>query len=164
MGNTLEVGKVQIYTGDGKGKTTAALGLALRAMGHGLRVTMLQFAKKLECSEHIQARRMGLEIVQADAATPRLCAEQILDRAFELQRSGACDVLILDEVGAALSCGLIEVADIERLVAERPERQELVLTGRGLERLAYLADLVTEMVPLKHYFDEGLLARKGIEY
>ena len=159
---SLEVGKVQIYTGDGKGKTTAALGLAFRAMGYGLDVLMLQFAKKLHCSEHDAAQRFGLTIVQADRATPEACAAQIMELARE--RTGSVDVLILDEVGEAMRRGFVTRSDIEDLIAHKPETTELVMTGRGLLPLADLADLVTEMRPIKHYFDEGLLARKGIEY
>lgn len=159
---SLEVGKVQIYTGDGKGKTTAALGLAFRAMGYGLDVLMLQFAKKLHCAEHDAAERFGLKIVQATRETPEECAAQIMELARE--RIGTVDVLILDELGEAMRRGFVTCADVEELIALKPATTELVLTGRGLKPLADLADLVTEMVPVKHYFDEGLLARRGIEY
>ena len=144
---SLEVGKVQIYTGDGKGKTTAALGLAMRAKGYGLDVLMLQFAKKLHCAEH---------------DTPEACAEQIIELARE--QISQVDVLILDELGEAMRRGFVTREDVEGLIALKPATTELVLTGRGLLPLADLADLVTEMRPVKHYFDEGLLARQGIEY
>ena len=156
---SLEVGKVQIYTGDGKGKTTAALGLALRATGYGLDVLMLQFAKKLHCAEHDAAPRLGLRIVQADRDTPEACAAQIMEIARE--QISAVDVLILDELGEAMRRGFVTREDVDAL---KPVTTELVLTGRGLLPLADLADLVTEMRPVKHYFDEGLLARQGIEY
>ena len=159
---SLETGKVQIYTGDGKGKTTAALGLAFRAMGYGLDVLMLQFAKKLHCSEHDAAERFGLEIVQADRPTPEACARQIMELARK--RIGSVDILILDELGEAMRRGFVTREDIEDLIARKPATTELVMTGRGLLPLADLADLVTEMRSVKHYFDEGLLARKGIEY
>ena len=156
---SLGVGKVQIYTGDGKGKTTAALGLALRATGYGLNVLMLQFAKKLHCAEHDAAPRLGLRIVQANRDTPEACAAQIMELARE-----QVDVLILDELGEAMRRGFVTREDVEALIAMKPTTTELVLTGRGLLPLADLADLVTEMRPVKHYFDEGLLARQGIEY
>lgn len=159
---SLEVGKVQIYTGDGKGKTTAALGLAFRAMGFGLNVCMLQFSKKLHCAEHDAAERFGLPIIQADRATPEECAAQIMELARE--KISESDVLILDELGEAMRRGFVTREDMEGLVAVKPLTTELVLTGRDLLPLADLADLVTEMRPVKHYFDEGLLARQGIEY
>lgn len=177
----LDTGKVQIYTGDGKGKTTAAMGLAFRATGYGLNVLMLQFVKKLHCSEHDAAARFGLPILQATRPTPAECAQQIMEMArravstedqasapaspdCELPCPTPVDVLILDEVGEAMRRGLVTREDIEHLIALKPQTTELVLTGRGLTPLADLADLVTEMRPIKHYFDEGLLARKGIEY
>ncbi|MDY2777855.1 MAG: cob(I)yrinic acid a,c-diamide adenosyltransferase [Collinsella sp.] len=163
----LDCGKVQIYTGDGKGKTTAALGLAFRALGYGLDVHMLQFAKKLRCSEHEAAERFGLKITQATMPTPKECADEILSLAHDAlgsRGSDPVDVLILDEVGEAMRRGFVTREDIERLIEAKPDTTELVLTGRGLLPLADLADLVTEMRPIKHYFDEGLLARKGIEY
>ena len=158
----LEVGKVQIYTGDGKGKTTAALGLALRATGYGLNVLMLQFAKKPRCAEHDAVPRLGLRIVQADRDTPEACAAQIMELARE--QISQVNVLILDELGEAMRRGFVTRENVEGLIALKPATTELVLTGRGLPPLTDLADLVTEMRPVKHYFDEGLLARQGIEY
>ena len=137
---SLEVGKVQIYTGDGKGKTTAAVGLALRATGYGLDVLMLQFAKKLHCAEHDAAPRLGLRIVQADRDTPEACAAQILELARE--QISQVDVLILDELGEAMRRGFVTRGDVEALIAIKPATTELVLTGRGLLPLADLADLV----------------------
>ena len=167
----LECGKVEIYTGDGKGKTTAALGLAFRAMGYGLDVLMLQFAKKLRCAEHEAAERFGMRIVQGSRETPEDCAAEIMELAREAlcESSGMAgaapvDVLILDELGEAMRRGFVTRADVEELIALKPATTELLLTGRGLLPLADLADLVTEMRPIKHYFDQGLLARKGIEY
>ena len=159
---SLEVGKVQIYTGDGKGKTTAALGLALRATGYGLNVLRLQSAKKLHCAEHDAAPRLGLRTVQADRDMPEACAAQIMELARE--QINQVDMLIMDELGEAMRRGFVTREDVEGLIALKPATTELVLTGRGLLPLANLADLVTEMRPIKHYFDEGLLARQGIEY
>ena len=115
---SLEVGKVQIYTGDGKGKTTAALGLALRATGYGLNVLMLQFAKKLHCAEHDAAPRLGLRIVQADRDTPEACAAQIMELARE--QISQVDVLILDELGEAMRRGFVTREDVEALIAMKP--------------------------------------------
>ena len=175
----MEQGLLHLYWGDGKGKTTAALGLSLRARGLGLDVLFLQFAKKLVCAEHEIAPQIGLEIAQATRETPELCAQQILNLAHWAlapagdapdasipiaARNKPVDVLVLDEVGYAMHRGYVTRADIEKLIASKPATTELVLTGRGLLDLADRADLVTEMVPIKHYFDEGLLARRGIEY
>lgn len=123
---------------------------------------MLQFAKKLHCAEHDAAPRLGLRIVQADRDTPEACAAQIMELARE--QISQVDVLILDELGEAMRRGFVTHEDVEALIAMKPTATELVLTGRGLLPLADLADLVTEMRPVKHYFDEGLLARQGIEY
>ena len=123
---------------------------------------MLQFAKKLHCAEHDAAPRLGLRIVQADRDTPEACAEQIMELARE--QISQVDVLILDELGEAMRRGFVTREDVEELIAMKPDTTELILTGRGLLHLADLADLVTEMRPIKHYFDEGLLARQGIEY
>ena len=163
----LDCGRVQIYTGDGKGKTTAALGLAFRALGYGLNVLMLQFAKKLRCAEHDEAERVGLRIVQGTRGTPEARADEIMDlarRALGEEGGEPVDILILDELGEAMRRGFVTRSDVEALIGRKPATTELVLTGRGLLPLADLADLVTEMRPVKHYFDEGLLARRGIEY
>lgn len=123
---------------------------------------MLQFAKKLHCAEHDAAPRLGLRIVQADRDTPEACAAQIMELARE--QISQVDVLILDELGEAMRRGFVTCEDVEALIAIKPATTKLVLPGRGLLPLADLADLVTEMRPVKHYFDEGLLARQGIEY
>ncbi len=123
---------------------------------------MLQLAKKLHCAEHDAAPRLGLRIVQADRDTPEACAAQIMELARE--QISKVDVLILDELGEAMRRGFVTREDVEKLIAMKPDTTELILTGRGQLPLADLADLVAEMRPVKHYFDEGLLARQGIEY
>ena len=105
---------------------------------------------------------MGLRTVQADHDTPEACAAQILELARE--QISQVDALILDELGEAMRRGFVTRKDVESLIAIKPAITKLVLPGRGLLPLADLADLVTEMRPVKHYFDEGLLARQGIEY
>lgn len=161
----LDTGKVQIYTGDGKGKTTAAIGLMFRASGYGLRTKMYQFIKKMHCSEHEAADRLGFEIIQAKAQDPREAVREILSNASRDLENDSLDLLIIDEVGEALRRGYLSRSDIETLIELKSDTCELVLTGRGLiEPLGDLADLITEMKAVKHYFDQGLLARKGIEY
>jgi cob(I)alamin adenosyltransferase len=169
-------GYVQVYTGDGKGKTTAALGLALRALGHDLRVVLVQFMKADPTwGEIVAARRLGLEVIQAGldhwvrkgkATADDLAAAALgLARARDLVLSGRFDVVVLDELVTALYFELIPLADVLALVADKPAHTELVITGRRAPaELIAAADLATEMRPLKHYFDAGVEAREGIEY
>ena len=159
---SLEVGKVQIYTGDGKGKTTAALGLALRYL----------LACELQnlCSAGLGRVAVGLYDAQTQTGRGIVFgAVQLLgklkhEHVKSIARGAQVDVLILDELGEAMRRGFVTREDMEALIAIKPATTELVLTCRGLLPLADLADLVTEMRPVKHYFDEGLLARQGIEY
>lgn len=161
----LTTAKVQIYTGDGKGKTTAALGLMFRAHGYGLKSRMYQFVKKMHCSEHIAAEDLGFDIMQSKCADPLQAAKDILVKASEDLKHNRIDLLILDETGEAMRRGYVSRNDIEELLLLRPQTTEVVFTGRGLtEQIGDLADLITEMKSIKHYFDQGLLARKGIEY
>lgn len=174
---SLKQGQVQIYTGNGKGKTTAALGLALRAVGRGLKVCMIQFIKGGgQYGEHLAAEKLAplLTIHQTgrdgwinkeklDPEDIRIALET-LELAFTVLSSGEYDLVILDEINGAAWFGLIEVDDILRLIATRPDTVELVLTGRSADdRLIEVADLVTEMREIKHYYQQGLPARIGIE-
>jgi cob(I)alamin adenosyltransferase len=168
-------GYVQVYTGDGKGKTTAALGLALRSAGAGLKVFIGQFIKSAPYSE-IKALERFSDLItikqfgrgcfirgnpcQADIDM----ACQALEAIGAALRSGEYDVVIADEANVAFGCKLISEQDLVALIDSRPPHVELVLTGRNappavIER----ADLVTEMKPVKHYYDKGVMARKGIE-
>ena len=168
-------GLVQVYTGEGKGKTTAALGLALRAVGQGMKVIVIQFIKgDSSCGEHLFARKhQPFDIVclnKGDSFTQtpaelRPVTEQTLAFAEDTLQKGEYDVVILDEIFIALSKGLITTPQIVALMAKKPAKVELVLTGRGAPReVIERADLVTEMVAVKHPFDRGIRARKGIEY
>lgn len=163
---------LHVYTGDGKGKTTAALGLALRTVGHGMRARVIQFIKAdPKTGELTSARRLDeLEIVQSGAGfvrgepkeEDRLAAADAMRLARE--SLGGLDLLVLDEVNVAVRKGLVEVQDLLDL-AERAGRTELVFTGRGADaRLVERADYVTEMKKVKHPFDEGSAARRGVEY
>lgn len=173
----LERGYVQIYTGDCKGKTTAALGLALRAVGRGLSVCMIQFMKGGgPYGEHLAAERLAplLRIiptgrpgwVNRDDPDPAdvSAAQEALRLARRALREEEWDILILDEICGAISFGLIPVTDVMALIDEKPLRTELVLTGRNAPpELVDRADLVTEMRMVKHYYRAGVPARIGIE-
>ncbi|MEN6428551.1 MAG: cob(I)yrinic acid a,c-diamide adenosyltransferase [Phycisphaerales bacterium] len=171
----LERGYVQVYTGDGKGKTTAAIGLAIRAAGAGLRVFFAQFIKGLAYSEiealsrfadRITVEQFGRgcfirgEPQQADIQA----ACHGLARIVEAIREGDYDLVILDEAIVAVECRLFPVERLLELIADKPEHVELVLTGRyACNALLEKADLVTEMREVKHYYRQGIGGRRGIE-
>lgn len=170
-------GKVHVITGPGKGKTTAAFGMALRAAGHGLRVCIVQFLKTgMTTGEVVAVRRIReIQVHQfgtgrfVDPKNPseedrRLAGEALAFAKHQLEKR-ACDMLILDEVNTALSFGLIDKAMLEDLIASRGEGVELVLTGRNADdSVIALADYVSFVENRKHPFKEGLRARLGIEY
>ena len=168
-------GFVQVYTGDGKGKTTAALGLALRAAGAGLRVYFGQFIKNADYSEIKALARFadcitvrqfgrGCFLLTEPAPEDRAAARRALDAIGLALVSGGYDLVIADEANVAVTLGLIEANDLVSLIDRRPEQVELVLTGRGApDAVLARADLVTEMRCVRHYYDRGVLARQGIE-
>ncbi|MBF0317389.1 MAG: cob(I)yrinic acid a,c-diamide adenosyltransferase [Nitrospirae bacterium] len=168
-------GYVQVYTGNGKGKTTAAVGLAVRAAGCGLRVFFGQFVKSLHSGElHCMQRLDGLIDIQqygrgfirgTPGAEDIEAAEKGLSQARAAVLSTDYQVVILDEINVALALGLLELHEVVGLIQDRPQSVELVLTGRGAEqKVIELADLVTEFKEIKHYFNKGVTARHGIEY
>jgi len=172
----LEHGCVQVYTGNGKGKTTAALGLALRAVGRGLKVCVFQFIKGGgRYGEHIAAEKLAplLTIIQTgrpgwvntkDITEDRQVAQEALVRAEELLTSAEFDLFICDEINGAVGFGLIDVEQVLELISRKPEKTELVLTGRNAhQQVIDAADLVTEMREIKHYYKAGVPARTGIE-
>lgn len=172
----LDQGCVQVYTGNGKGKTTASLGLALRAVGRGLKVCVFQFIKGGgRYGEHLAAEKLAplMTIIQTgrpgwvntdDISEDRRTAQEGLARAEELLVSGEFDLFICDEIIGATGFGLIDVEQVLELIRRRPEKTELVLTGRNAdERIIAAADLVTEMREIKHYYKAGVQARTGIE-
>jgi cob(I)alamin adenosyltransferase len=168
-------GYVQVYTGNGKGKTTASLGLAFRAAGAGFKVFIAQFIKKGRYSEHkalerfadlITVRQYGGGFILNDKPTEAdiEAARKGLAEIGEAIRSEKYDVVIVDEVNVALYYHLIDVEDVLRWIREKPTGVELVLTGRNAdERVIAEADLVTEMKEVKHYYTKGVQARVGIE-
>jgi len=176
MQTALKQGYVQVYTGNGKGKTTAAMGLALRAVGAGLRVWVGQFLKAGNYSEIKGLGKLGksLTVHQFGAGkfvrgkpsdADRRAAKTGLERALTVLTGGRADVVILDEILVAVAVGVLSVDDVLGLMALRPPTVELVLTGRGVDpRIRREADLVTEMRPVRHYYQKGVCARRGIEW
>lgn len=173
---SLELGCVQVYTGNGKGKTTASLGLALRAVGRGLKVCVFQFIKGGgRYGEHLAAEKLAplLTIIQTgrpgwintkDITEDRRVAQEAFVQARELLTSGEFDLFICDEINGAAGFGLIDIEQVLELISRKPEKTELVLTGRNAdERVIEAADLVTEMREIKHYYKAGVPARTGIE-
>ena len=173
----LERGCVQVYTGNCKGKTTAALGLAFRAVGRGLKVVMIQFMKGGgPYGEHLAAKRLAPEFtiistgregwVNKDNPAKEDVDLAVAALALAKEKLLSCeyDMVILDEVNGAVGFGLITVDDLLELIRIRPERVELVLTGREADpKVIKAADLVTEMLEVKHYYKAGVPSRIGIE-
>lgn len=176
----LNHGYIQIYTGDGKGKTTASLGLALRALGHGWKVLILQFTKGDKGTSYGEiasaAKFLGnLDVMQFGmdrvVYSHNVCMDDYKEarRGWEIAKnainSGEYQLVILDEINICTDMNMIKVSEIKDTLLNKPEQLEIVLTGRRAHpELIALAHLVTEMHPIKHYFDTGVLARKGIEY
>jgi cob(I)alamin adenosyltransferase len=185
----LTKGLVQVYMGAGKGKTTAALGLAVRAAGHGLRTCLVQFMKKgWESGERTALAKLAPEIevhvfgaaewgdrTQASPDTPwwglppseedRAQAREAFEFARRAATGGDWDIVVLDEVFAAVKYGLVSVEDILGLMRAKSPRVELVLTGREAPpEVVAAADLVTDMKAVKHPFEQGVEARMGIEH
>ena len=167
-------GLVIVHTGDGKGKTTAALGLALRAFGAGLRVLILQFIKGKKDSGELKALKLlGVEVRQCglgfitkeNFAEQKKSARAAIELAQKEILSSAWDLIILDEINYAVKFGLLEAAEILSLIKIRPPELHLVFTGRNaLPELIEVADLVTEMKLIKHPFQKGIAAQSGIEF
>ena len=163
----MKQGYVQVYTGDGKGKTTAAVGLAMRAAAAGLRVYFCQFMKYGPTGELDAFRLFGDRIVAEQFGTGgELSAPDPEDDAQAARRGlAAAREVVLDEANVADSLGYFEPDALVDLALERPETVELVVTGRGASgTLMAVADLVTEMREVKHYYEEGVIARRGIEF
>lgn len=179
----LEKGLIQIYTGDGKGKTTAAFGLAMRIAGHGGKALIYQFLKPdtLNLGERkiIESHCEGVVVKWLDEPwdmrrsgndeerrqSVRGAIHGVMQELETAAHERYYDVIVLDEIVFCLNQGLVDMDDVRNLIKNRSEQVEIVMTGRGAsDELIELADLVTEMRPIKHPFDNGVQARKGIEY
>ncbi len=173
----LQKGYVQIYTGDGKGKTTASLGLALRAAGAGMKTMIIQFMKGQHYSELDAVKKLDGLISIEQYGSKKFCkpdgeyfdehydlARKGLARAYEALADDTLSIVILDELITSLIFELVTVDEIKDIISKKPANKELILTGRRAPReLIDICDLVTEMREIKHYYTQGVEARVGIE-
>jgi cob(I)alamin adenosyltransferase len=176
----MESGLIIVYTGKGKGKTTAALGMALRAIGHNYKICMIQFikgswhygemssSKKLEPDFELTAVGKGFVGI-LDDKTPKEVHQKIAKEAIEIAKekiiSEKYNIIILDEINYAVNLGLVELADVLNLIKNKPQGVTLVLTGNHVKQeIIDAADLVTEMKEIKHPFQRGIRAKKGIDF
>lgn len=176
----MESGLIIVYTGKGKGKTTAALGMALRAIGHNYKICMIQFikgswhygemssSKKLEPDFELTAVGKGFVGI-LDDKTPKEVHQKIAKEAIEIAKekiiSEKYNIIILDEINYAVNLGLVELADVLDLIKNKPQGITLVLTGNHVKQeIIDVADLVTEMKEIKHPFQRGIRAKKGIDF
>lgn len=173
---SLQRGIVMLFTGDGKGKTTAALGAAMRAAGHGARVFMIQFMKgrlygELVSAEHLEnffieqhGRDEFVDPENPEAVDIKL-AEKGWARVLEIVENESPDMIILDEINIAVSFGLIPLERVVEFVRNKPEGLDLILTGRyAPDEFLEISDTVTEMREVKHHYNSGIKMRKGIEF
>lgn len=168
-------GYLQIYTGDGKGKTTAAIGLAVRAAGHNMTTYIGQFMKGMHYGELTAIKKISQITIEQYggnccirkedvAEIHRVQAEEGLARSIAAIHSGRYDLVVLDEINVAVWFELLSVSDVLALIANRPANLELILTGRRAPReLIDRADIVSEVCEVKHYYNKGIQSRKGIE-
>jgi cob(I)alamin adenosyltransferase len=172
-------GLIQIYTGAGKGKSTAAIGQAARAAGHGFKVGFLSFFKDPEAfgyGEYRSLEKLGVKTFlfakkhphfYKELNTDDVCQEcsKGLEFIKELFRDPSWDMLVLDEINIAVRDGFLKEEDVLSLMEAKPEKLELVLTGRGVtEKMIEKADLVSEVKEVKHPYSQGVKSRKGVEY
>ncbi len=173
-------GLIHIYTGDGKGKTTAAVGLGVRACGQGMKVLMVQFLKGMPTGEMYSLKKLepGFVLYRGTGTTKftwqmtdeekvQAAAEQrsIFEFAVRAAKNGECDMLIMDEVIGALSAGMIDKECLLKFISGKPEKLELIMTGRNAPpELTDAADYVSEILAVKHPARKGINARKGIEF
>ncbi len=171
----MERGYIHVYTGNGKGKTTAALGLSLRAVCAGKRVFFGQFIKGMEYSElkctifldNLEIEQFGRRcfIYEAPSEEDIVAASKGLEKMREVMKSGKYDIVVMDELNIALYFKLFSVEEALAAINDRDKNTELIITGRyAPEEIINIADLVTKMKEIKHYYNEGIQAREGIEF
>jgi cob(I)alamin adenosyltransferase len=175
-GRETRKGVLLVITGNGKGKTTSGFGAALRALGHGFRVAVIQFMKGRVYGElEVLRDRLGVDVWQfgrnafVDPKNPdprdRTLARQGLDKAWEIVRAGTHDLLILDELNVVADFGLVPVDEVLELARSRPRWMDLIVTGRGAPApIVELADTVSEVREIKHHYKKGIESRAGMEY
>lgn len=180
--NWAQHGYIQVYTGNGKGKTTASLGLAMRALGRNWKVLIIMFTKggndygelnsfrelSPEISNNLKIVQAGLDrVIYRDNQTEK--DEQEIKKGWELAKTAIQNneyqLIILDEANIAIDMGILDVDEVISVLENKPEEQEIVLTGRNAHpKIVEIAHLVSKIEPVKHYWDTGITARKGIEY
>lgn len=170
----MDKGLVHLYCGNGKGKTTAAMGLALRALGQGMQVVVVQFLKNGTSGELEPLKKLGATVYSGQPGAKFTFQMNAEEKAQATQENNArlaealqqpCDLLILDEICAARNSGMVDEALAKQAVLERPQHREVVLTGRNPEAwMVEAADYITEMQPRRHPYEQGIPARKGIEF
>ena len=171
----MEKGYIQVYTGNGKGKTTAALGLSLRAVCAGKKVYFGQFVKGMDYSElkavqylpNFEIHQFGRNCFIYDKPSEEdiKCAKEGLEECKNILKSGEYDLVVLDEINIAVFFELFSAEEVVNVLKERSPKTEVILTGRYADpKIIEMADLVTEMKEVKHYYTEGVQARKGIEF
>lgn len=175
-----KIGLVHIYTGDGKGKTTAAIGLGIRACGRGMKVLLVQFLKSSDTGElntfkklepdftvkrGFNCKKFVWNMTQDELAEARKEASEIFDNVKTLVEKGDYDLIIIDELLGVLSLGFVDEASVIEMINNKPESVELVLTGRDAsDSLIQAADYVSQINAVKHPYNKGVPARKGIEF
>lgn len=172
----MKIGLIHVYTGSGKGKTTAALGLGLRATGEGFKVHMVQFMKGRRYREIVAIERLPLFSVSQHGRDEFVCRENPEQIDIDMAQNGFAfakkiinnnkyDIIILDEINVAVDFKLIALDDVLQLMQDKPKDLELVLTGRyANQKIIQEADLVTEMLEIKHPYQKGIESRKGIDF